>query len=190
MFYGWDLLGDEVSLSGKLYSWMHIDQNQAYDYRLKMSRLLSSSQKGRLLGAYFLDFESQVFANLVEPSKGPLMYKGLDESIEASKDPEYDAIENGHMTYNGRHYNIEPIDMKMRSDEEIFITSVYVKFKIHQFASFPGNGNLFSIYSDRQMLFWITGNQQKPFIYGSGSYYHGHDTVLVTGVWYHWLRPS
>ena len=183
MFYGWDLLGDEVSFSGKLYSWMHIGQNQAYDYRTNMYRLVIASQKGRLLGVYLPDYESQVFANLVETSKEPLMYKGLDASTETSRDPEYDATENGHLTYNGRRYTINPVDMGLRADEEIYITSVYIKFKIINFTT-AGNGALIRFYSDKNLVLRVgaTGNFQ---FFGSGGIFKNYQNPIVEGVWYH-----
>jgi hypothetical protein len=181
IFYGWELLTEEVSFSGQLYSWMHIGQNQAFDYKDKMYRLVIASQKGRLRAVYLLDKESQVFANLIEPSKRPLLYKGIDELADVT-DPEYDGIKGGHLTRDGKRFSLGPIDMKLRPDEKIFMTSVYMRFRIFNYPS-TGSAALIRFVSDHTLVVKVGGVGDLQF-FGSGGIITGYSATLSTNVWY------
>ena len=162
---------------------MHIGQNQAYDYRFKMYRLVIASQKGRLIGAYFPDHDSQVFSNLVSPSKAPLMFKGFDQTVESHRDPPYDATANGFLTYNARRFTIGPIDMNFRPDEEISMISVYIKFRIVDFGT-SSYGDLLRFYSDRNFVLRIGSAGNLQFL-GSNSIKTDYVGPINLGVWYH-----
>ena len=156
-------------------------------YMTKTWLLMMLTASSDLKAFYLPDSDSQIFANLMNPStKQPYMVRGKTEAVEA----EFDPVKNGNKleVRNGQQFSIRDINLGFEAGELFKVLTVVMKVKITALPSSGQTEPLITLHSKKTFTLTVSSTGALTLSNGASNNFATGYTVTVGS--FHYIQVS